>query len=121
VGEYDDAEIATTAESAVANAILSLTSEQIGQRETRFLQVKKLRGSAFRSGRHAYRLTASGLRLFPQLADAPIEQDYLLGDTRLSSGISALDEMLADGYWPGASTLIAGPSGSGKRSWACTL
>jgi circadian clock protein KaiC len=114
VGEYDDAEIATTPESAVADAILSLTSERVGQREARFLQVKKLRGSAFRSGQHAYRLTANGLRLFPRLADAPIAQDYTMGDARLSSGISALDDMLADGYWPGASTLIAGPSGSGK-------
>jgi circadian clock protein KaiC len=76
--------------------------------------VKKLRGSAFRSGQHAYRLTAHGLRLFPRLADTPIAQDYPLGDGRLSSGISALDAMLADGYWPGASTLVAGPSGSGK-------
>jgi circadian clock protein KaiC len=114
VGEYEDAEIASMAEFAVADAILSLTSERVGQREARFLQVKKLRGSAFRSGQHAYRLTGNGLRLFPRLADSPIDQDYLLGDTRLSTGISALDYMLADGYWPGASTLIAGPSGSGK-------
>jgi circadian clock protein KaiC len=114
VGEYEDAEIAAMAEFAVADAILSLTSERVGQREARFFQVKKLRGSAFRSGQHAYRLTADGLRLFPRLADAPIGQDYPLGDTRLSSGISALDQMLADGYWPGASTLIAGPSGAGK-------
>jgi circadian clock protein KaiC len=90
------------------------TSERVGQRETRFLQVKKLRGSGFRSGRHAYRLTPNGLRLFPRLADTPIDQGYTLGDIRISSGISALDDMLADGYWPGASTLIAGPSGSGK-------
>src|SRR5581483_11303884 len=32
----------------------------------------------------------------------------------MSSGIPAIDEMLADGYWPGASTMVAGPSGSGK-------
>jgi circadian clock protein KaiC len=114
VGEYEDAEITSMAEFAVADAILSLTTERVGQREARFFEVKKLRGSAFRSGQHAYRLTADGLRLFPRLADAPIEQDYSLGGTRLSSGISALDQMLADGYWPGASTLIAGPSGSGK-------
>jgi circadian clock protein KaiC len=114
VGEYEDAEITSMPEFAVADAILSLTSERAGQREARFLQVKKLRGSAFRSGQHAYRLTAGGLRLFPRLADAPVGEDYPLGDTRLSSGISALDDMLAEGYWPGASTLIAGPSGSGK-------
>jgi circadian clock protein KaiC len=114
VGEYEDAEIASMAEFAVADAILSLTSERVGQREARFLQVKKLRGSGYRSGQHAYRVTANGLRLFPRLADIPAGQGYSLGDIRLSSGISALDEMLADGYWPGASTLIAGPSGSGK-------
>ena len=114
VGEYEDAEIASMAEFAVADAIVSLTSERVGQREARFLQVKKLRGSGYRSGQHAYRVTADGLRLFPRLADVPAGQRYSLGDIRLSSGISALDEMLADGYWPGASTLIAGPSGSGK-------
>ena len=114
VGEYEHAEIASMAEFAVADAILDLTSDRIGHREARFLQIRKLRGSAFRSGQHAYRLTAEGLRLFPRLADAPIGQDYRLGGTRLSSGISALDDMLADGYWPGASTLVAGPSGSGK-------
>ncbi len=114
VGEYEDTEIASTAESAVADAILSLTSEQVGQREARFLQVKKLRGSGFRSGQHAYRLTAHGLHVFPRLADIPIGTDYPLAGLRLSSGISALDDMLADGYWPGASTLIAGPTGSGK-------
>jgi circadian clock protein KaiC len=114
VGEYEDAEIASMAEFAVADAIVNLTSEQVGRREARFLQVKKLRGSGYRSGQHAYRLTADGLRLFPRLADVPADQDYTLSDIRISSGISALDDMLADGYWPGASTLIAGPSGSGK-------
>jgi circadian clock protein KaiC len=114
VGEYVENEIAAMAEFAVADAIVELTSERIGQREARFLQVKKLRGSGFQSGQHAYRLTPNGLRLFPRLADTPIEAGYTLGDLRMSSGIRALDDMLADGYWPGASTLIVGPSGSGK-------
>jgi circadian clock protein KaiC len=114
VGEYEDDEIASMAEFAVADAILNLTAERIGQREARFLQVKKLRGSGFRSGQHAYRLTADGLCLFPRLADTPTSEDYTLSGVRLSSGISALDQMLAEGYWPGASTLIAGPTGSGK-------
>jgi circadian clock protein KaiC len=33
---------------------------------------------------------------------------------RASTGIDALDDMLTDGYWPGSSTLCAGPSGIGK-------
>lgn len=97
VGEYEDSEIASMAEFAVADAIVDLTSDRIGQREARFLQVKKLRGSGFRSGQHAYRLTADGIHLFPRLADMPIEREYTLGEVRLSSGIPALDAMLAEG------------------------
>lgn len=32
----------------------------------------------------------------------------------MSTGIAAVDDLLGDGYWPGASTLVAGPTGSGK-------
>ncbi|HEY5987550.1 MAG TPA: ATPase domain-containing protein [Streptosporangiaceae bacterium] len=114
VGEYEEAEIGSMAEFAVADAIIDLDSLKIGQREIRFLRVRKLRGSGFLSGSHAYRLTCGGIQVYPRLADVPIEREYALGDVRVSSGIAALDEMLADGYWPGASTLIAGPAGSGK-------
>ncbi len=114
IGEYEQGEIASMAEFAVADAIVDLSVAQAGHRGFRVLEVRKLRGSAFRSGQHAYRLTAAGLRLFPRLADAPIEEDYPLSLERASSGIPALDDMLDAGYWPGASTLVAGPSGSGK-------
>jgi circadian clock protein KaiC len=114
LGEYEQADVGTMPEFAVADAILDLATEQLGQRELRFLQVRKLRGSGFRSGRHAYRLSSAGVHVFPRLADLADETAYALGDVRVSSGIPALDDLLADGYWPGASTLIGGPSGSGK-------
>jgi len=114
VGEYEAGEIASMAEFAVADAIVDLSTARAGHRGFRVLEVRKLRGSGFRSGQHAYRLTAAGLRLFPRLADVPIEEDYPLSHARASSGIPALDDMLDTGYWPGASTLVAGPSGSGK-------
>jgi circadian clock protein KaiC len=114
LGEYEEAEVGAMPEFAVADAILDLATERLSQREIRFLQVRKLRGSGFRPGRHAYRLSSSGVHVFPRLADLPDVTVYELGDVRMSSGIPALDDLLADGYWPGASTLIAGPSGSGK-------
>lgn len=114
VGEYEAAETGSLPEFAVADAILSLSTERIGQRAVRFLTVQKLRGSGFRSGQHAYRLSGSGLHLFPRLADTLIEAEYEFGDARVSSGIPALDELLGAGYQPGTSTLLAGPSGSGK-------
>jgi circadian clock protein KaiC len=114
VGEYEAPETGSLPEFAVADAILSLSIERIGQRAVRFLTVQKLRGSGFRSGQHAYRLSSSGLHLFPRLADTRIETEYEFGDARVSSGIPALDELLGAGYQPGTSTLLAGPSGSGK-------
>jgi circadian clock protein KaiC len=114
VGEYDAAEVAVSPEFAVADAILQLTMVPLGQREKRFLSVRKLRGSGFRPGLHGYRLTPQGLHLFPRLADTPDAGSYPLDDQRIPSGIPALDRMLAGGLWPGGYTIVAGPSGSGK-------
>jgi circadian clock protein KaiC len=45
----------------------------------------------------------------------PVELDrYDRAQERMSSGVPALDAMLSDGYYRGASTLLAGPSGVGK-------
>jgi circadian clock protein KaiC len=114
IGEYDGTELSTAPEFAVADAIVSLSSDRVGQRELRVLQVLKLRGSGFLSGRHAYRLSAAGMEVFPRLADPIDATAYSMATERVSSGIPVLDAMLEDGYWPGAATLVAGPTGSGK-------
>ncbi|HZD81155.1 MAG TPA: ATPase domain-containing protein [Actinomycetota bacterium] len=114
VGEYTREEIPSVPEAAVADAIVLLSFERSGARERRSLQVLKLRGSSYLSGTHAYRLSSSGMEVFPRLADPVDQARYLQVPERSSSGIHALDVMLSDGYWPGASTLIAGPTGAGK-------
>jgi len=114
VGEYGRDDATEAPEFAVADAIVSLHSERAAERERRVLQVLKLRGSAFMSGQHAYRLSGEGFDVFPRLADAIDLSSYKIHRERISSGIPILDEMLTDGYWSGASTLVAGPSGAGK-------
>jgi circadian clock protein KaiC len=114
LGEYDLDTISGEPEAAVADSILSLGSRRSAERSSRLLEVIKLRGSNYLSGRHAYRISASGLSVFPRLADTAVASTYDLGAKRVSTGIAALDEMLKDGYWPGSSTLCAGPSGIGK-------
>jgi circadian clock protein KaiC len=114
VGEYGPEEAGLAPEFAVADGIISLASERAADRDTRVLQVVKLRGSAFLSGTHGYRLSAEGLHVFPRLADPVDQAAYAQEDRRISSGIPLLDDALASGFWPGASTLVAGPSGSGK-------
>jgi circadian clock protein KaiC len=114
VGEYAEDAIADAPEFAVADTVISLSTARTGDRETRTLRVLKLRGGSASSGAHAYRITSNGIDVFPRLADPVAFDEYELSDVRISSGIAALDELLAEGYWPGASTLCAGPSGAGK-------
>ena len=114
VGEYETSEMAVAPEFAVADAIVALGGGLTGERSARALQVLKLRGGDFLSGKHAYRISADGIAAYPRLADPTRQAEYDPGHERRSSGIQALDDMLAEGYWPGASTLIAGPTGVGK-------
>ena len=112
---YTRGQALDAAEFAVADAIIALDVRQAGARELRVMQVLKLRGSAYRSGEHAYRITDSGFDVFPRLADAGNATGYKLRPGRSSTGIEALDQILGEGgYWAGAATMVAGPSGIGK-------
>jgi circadian clock protein KaiC len=114
IGEYGQDEARSAPEFAVADGIISLATERANERSLRLIQVTKLRGSDFRSGRHTYRLSSDGIKVFPRLADHIRKDEYRLSAERISSGIAPLDRMLAEGYGPGSSTLVAGPSGAGK-------
>jgi circadian clock protein KaiC len=112
---YSREQAMDAAEFAVADSIVSLDIKLVGARELRVLQVLKLRGSTYRSGEHAYRITASGFDVFPRLADIQDGSLYKLSGERSSTGIEALDKVLGEGgYWSGAATMVAGPSGIGK-------
>ncbi len=112
---YGRAEVLDQPEAAIADSIISLDVRQIAERETRVVQVLKLRGSSFRSGEHMYRISSRGLDVFPRLAEAQVATHYELSESRTGTGIGALDELLAGGgYWSGVATLVAGPTGIGK-------
>jgi circadian clock protein KaiC len=114
VGEYAAEDARESPEFAVADAVIDLTTKRTGERSVRYLRVLKLRGSDFLSGDHSYRLTSDGLIVYPRLADLVDGSAYEEQNERVSSGIAALDEAIGDGYRPGSTTLVAGPSGAGK-------
>lgn len=113
LGEYGRDELERCPEFAVADAAILLAAQDSGQRASRALRVLKLRGGGYRSGAHAYRIGPEGIDVFPRLSD-PAPKDYALCGQRTPSGIAALDRLLADGFWPGSATLVAGPTGCGK-------
>jgi circadian clock protein KaiC len=114
VGEYDADQASDTPEFAVADAVITLGTRHNAERSMRLISVRKLRGSSFLSGDHLYRITSAGLQVFPRLADPRDAGTFPQNDIRVSTGVAALDDALEDGYWPGSTTLIAGPSGVGK-------
>ena len=115
VGEYVDYGAMEAPEFGVADTVILLTNKHTGERSVRYLSVVKFRGSGFAAGEHSYRLSSSGIDAFPRLADVLDTSPHAASET-VSTGIHALDHALGDGYWPGSTTLIAGPSGAGKTT-----
>ncbi|MBV9659860.1 MAG: AAA family ATPase [Acidimicrobiales bacterium] len=114
VGEYNVDDSADSPEFAVADAVIALETRRTAERSLRLLSVRKLRGGEFLSGDHLYRISPKGLSVFPRLADPRGGGQYPPGEDRVPTGVAALDEALEEGYWPGSTTLVAGPSGIGK-------
>lgn len=82
----------------------------------RRIEVIKYRGVAFREGLHDYKILRGGLVVYPRLIAA--ESRDRVEPKRISSGLAQLDQLLGGGIEEGTSTLIAGPSGTGKSSLA---
>ena len=83
--------------------------------ERRRLRVHKMRGRKFHGGYHDFVIRKGGLDIFPRLvaSDHPDEGHEW---KHARSGIAALDELVGGGLDYGTSTLIIGPSGTGKST-----
>ena len=113
VGEYDQDDMRTAAEFAVADAIVFLSNESTGLSDRRWLRVGKLRGSDYLGGRHSFRIGPSGIELYPR-PESTLVPPSKIEERRLSSGIEGLDTMMQGGIPAGSATIVAGPSGAGK-------
>jgi circadian clock protein KaiC len=116
LGEYTEDDILEYPEFAVADAIVELSRVRLGNRDERYFRVYKLRGSDYLEGAHAFRITDSGLDIYPRLVSPRMPEDYEPATERVSVGVPGLDAMLDGGVWRGTTTLLAGPSGAGKTT-----
>lgn len=94
----------------MADGVIHLQS----QSDNRTLSISKLRGSDFRSGAHAMRLTARGMEVFPRLIPEHHTQPFV--QELISSGVPEMDELLHGGLERGTITMITGPTGVGKTT-----
>ena len=84
--------------------------------ERRRLRVSKYRGQAFRGGYHDFAIFSGGITVFPRLVAA--EHCAIFAKVQVKSNIEALDTLLGGGIEQGSSTLILGPAGTGKSTFA---
>jgi len=82
--------------------------------EQRQIEVVKMRGMAYHSGRHDLVLATGGLRVFPRLMPAAREPDALEG--LHSTGVAPLNALLGGGLDRSTATLLVGAAGTGKSS-----
>jgi circadian clock protein KaiC len=101
----------------VADGVLWLTQATDRNSVVRKLQVMKVRGRAHMPGLHTFKMSDSGLQIFPRIPEqvgkrAPQRHD------RLSTGVAQLDKMMGGGVISGDAVLLTGPAGSGKSTVA---
>ena len=84
--------------------------------DRRRLRVTKMRGLRFRSGFHDFVVATGGLQVFPRLIAAEHRNAFLSG--QVPSGLEALDTLFGGGVDRGTTTLLIGPSGTGKSTLA---
>jgi len=101
-----------------SDVIVSLDYQACARRHRRLLDVVKCRGRAQWPGLHSYRITDSGVEVFPRVASYPLPEARPAGDARAPFGVPGLDQLLGGGLPAGSTTLLAGTPGVGKTALA---
>lgn len=80
----------------------------------RRLQIMKMRGVSISGGFHDFTIAPGGLQVYPRLTMGDASARYERGV--VSSGVTALDEMLGGGLERGTACLLLGLAGTGKST-----
>jgi circadian clock protein KaiC len=107
-----------TPEHTMVDGIIELDDRLVGWAAESALQVMKFRGSGILRGRHAFKITGDGIVVHPRLEALlarPSSPDPG-SDGRVPSGIDQLDIMLGGGIPEASTTMVMGPSGTGKTT-----
>lgn len=82
-------------------------------RKQRMLEVVKSRGQEHIPGRHTFKISSSGIRVFT-LRELSRTSPFTGEGTRVPTGVAGLDEVTGGGFPPAISVVVCGGSGTGK-------
>jgi circadian clock protein KaiC len=106
-----------SSEETMVDGIINLGTAILEWRSARELCIRKFRGSSYLQGVHSYDITQDGIIIYPRLETLASPMSDINGDLRrISSGNSRLDTMLGGGFPARSSTMVIGPSGTGKTT-----
>jgi circadian clock protein KaiC len=108
-------------EHTMVDGLIDLNDRLYGSRAERDIYVRKFRGSGFLRGRHAFTITGDGITVYPRiealLAEPSVPSSPSPGEVaRMRTGVVELDKMLGGGLPAFSTTMILGPTGSGKTT-----
>lgn len=113
IGEYSHEESVGSSEFSIADCIIELGYSYSVLRHIRELEILKMRGSSFNSGKHFYEITSSGITAYQRVGTIE-EEEHIEVRSQLSSGIPGLNDMLNGGIPELSPTIIMGGTGIGK-------
>jgi len=116
IGEYAEPELQNPI-FTVADGIFWLSQALDRNSVVRKLQAVTVRGRSSMPGLHTFRISESGIRVFPRIPEQQ-EARRPRRTNRLASGVPGLDAMMGGGYPAGDAVLLTGPAGSGKTTFA---
>ncbi|HMR66232.1 MAG TPA: circadian clock protein KaiC [Anaerolineae bacterium] len=101
-------------EEYVSDCVISLEHVQRNHIYTRRLRIVKYRGTKHETNDFPFLIDDDGISILPITS---LSLDHSVSSERISSGITALDEMLGgEGFYRGSSILVSGTAGTGKTS-----
>lgn len=107
-----------SSEQTMVDGLIRLQDCNYGCSVVSDLQIIKFRGSAYLRGRHAYKITDQGLRIYPRTEAllARPSQPEAVHTGKTSSGVARLDDLFHGGLPLASATLVMGSSGVGKTT-----
>jgi len=114
VGEYASEEFSQRPEFAIADGIIHLTSQEQEFTSLRLIEVLKLRGSAYVTGRHFFDIAREGFLFYPRVTAPHVPTDGEMRSTPVPTGVPGLDELVAGGLPERSATIVKGATGTGK-------
>ncbi len=98
-------------EEFISDGILKLTFKEEDERPTRIFNIVKMRGTSFFQGPIPFKISDKGLVFFTPIKLAEVKRAY---DEKVKTGIRGFDRLVEGGIVKASTTLISGPSGTGK-------